>query len=257
MTRFFHVLTVIAVNAVPAAGWFLQGWSAGTTLVVYWFENVAACLSVAILIAAHQRLSPRRGHFRYLAPSPNGRGGGPPSSFLNGFLMTSLVFCAAHAIFLGVILLMLARNGERGLAEVHWHSVVVGCALVLVFLIVDLGMDLPRVRGWSFLRIEQAANRGLGRVVVVHLTLIFGLFGVAITGAPAALFGVFIVLKTLYALSVVLPQWEPKTPPAWLGRAMNRLPNVHPGETFEEFWAEDRDDEAARRARNEEPVDRL
>jgi hypothetical protein len=32
---------------------------------------------------------------------------------------------------------------------------------------------------------------------------------------------------------------------------MNRVPNVHPGERFEDFWAEDRADEAQRRERNE------
>jgi hypothetical protein len=40
-------LTLLAVNAIPAAGWFLAGWPAGTTLVVYWFETVAACAFVS------------------------------------------------------------------------------------------------------------------------------------------------------------------------------------------------------------------
>ena len=64
VTRIVHLLTLVAVNAVPAAGWFIEDWSAGTTLLVYWFENVAACLFVAARIVVHQRLSPRRGHFR-------------------------------------------------------------------------------------------------------------------------------------------------------------------------------------------------
>jgi hypothetical protein len=87
----------------------------------------------------------------------------------------------------------------------------------------------------------------------VHLTLIFGLLGVALTGAPSALFGVFVVLKTMYALSMTLPQWEPVTPPKWLSSVMNRLPNVHPGKRFEDLWVKDRADEAKRRDRNEEP----
>jgi hypothetical protein len=247
--RIFHGLVLVAVNAVPAAGWFFEEWSAGTTLAVYWFENVAACLFVAVRIAAHQRLSPRHGHFRYQAADRRGS----RTSFIKGFLVTSLAFCAAHGLFLGFILFMLNHNGGRDLADVDWRSVGIGCVIVLVFLVVDLGVDLVRVRNWSFLRIEQTAYRGLGRVVVVHLTLIFGLLGVAITGASSAFFGVFVVLKTLYALSLGLPQWEPATPPVWLSRVMNRLPNVHPGEKFEDHWAKDRDDEAKRRERNEQP----
>lgn len=248
-TRIFHALILVAVTAVPAAGWFFEEWSAGTTLAVYWFENVAACLFVAVRIAVHQRLSPRHGHFRYQAADRRGS----QTSFLKGFLVTSLAFCAAHGLFLGFILFMLNRNGEHGLAAVDWRSVQTGCLIVFVFLVIDLAVDLVRVRSWSFLRIEQTAYRGLGRVVVVHLTLVFGLFGVAMTGASSALFGIFVVLKTLYALSLALPQWEPATPPVWLSRVMNRLPNVHPGEKFEDHWAKDRIDEAKRRERNEQP----
>jgi hypothetical protein len=249
VTRIVHLLTLLAVNAVPAAGWFAGGWSAGTTLIVYWFETVAACLFVAARIVAHRRWSPRRGHFRYQAPKsdrPRSQ-----SSFLQGFLVTSLVFSAAHGIFLGGILFVLDHNGQGDLAGVDWRSVKLGSLCVLIALTVDLVVDLLSLRKWSFGQIEGTANRSLGRVVVVHLTLVFGMFGAAITDT-SALFGVFVVLKTLYALSTALPQWEPATPPQWLSRAMNRLPNVRPGERFEDSWAKDRADEAERREKNEQ-----
>ncbi|BCI53769.1 hypothetical protein NIIDNTM18_30470 [Mycolicibacterium litorale] len=115
-----------------------------------WFETVAVCVCVAFRIAAHQRLSPRRGHFRY-AQSGTGRSGARNSTFLRGFLLVSLAFCGAHGLFLGTILFLLGRNGAGGLAVVEWHSVGAGCLLVLVF---------P--------------------------TLIFGLLAVAVTGAPTA-----------------------------------------------------------------------
>jgi Family of unknown function (DUF6498) len=250
VTRIVHVLTLLAVNAVPAAGWFVEGWSASTTLVVYWFETVAACLFVSARIVAHQRLSPRRGHFSYKAPKsdrPRSK-----SSFIHGFLVTSLVFSAAHGLFLGGILFVLDHNGQGDLAGVDWHSVKLGSLYVLIALAVDFIVDLLGLRQWSFWQIEATANRSLGRVIVVHLTLVFGMFGAAMTDA-SALFGVFVVLKTMYALSTALPQWEPATPPQWLSRAMNRLPNVRPGERFEDSWAKDRADEAERRDRNEQP----
>lgn len=90
-------------------------------------------------------------------------------------------------------------------------------------------------------------------MIVVHLTLFFGMLGVALTGAPSALFGVFIVLKTLYAIGSVLPQREPATAPRWLSGVMNRLPNLHPGQRFEDYWAKDHADEAQRRQRKEQP----
>jgi hypothetical protein len=250
MPRIVHLLALLAITAVPAAGWFVEGWSAGTTLVVYWFENVAVCLSVSARILAHRRMRPRRGHFRYQASKPAGRGS--QTSFVKGFLVTSLVFSAAHGVFLGLILFVLDHNGQGGIAGVDWHQVRNGCISVLVILAIDFLVDLPGLRRWTFWQIEQTANRSLGRVAVVHLTLVLGMFGAVMTDT-SALFGVFVVLKTLNALSMALPQWEPATAPKWLSRVMNRLPNVHPGEDFEDLWAKDRADEVERRDGNEQP----
>jgi len=252
MIRFTHVLAALAIIAVPLFGWFVEGWSGATTLVVYWFETLAGSLIIAARIMVHRRWVPKRGHFRYVAATTK-RHSPSSSSFAAGFLATSLIFTAAHGFFLAVIVFVLGRNGQTELAEINWRSVGYACAAVIGFMCVDFAVDLLSLRRWSFWRIEQTAQRGFSRVLVVHLTLIFGMFGVAITGASSALFGVFVVLKSLASLSFVLPQWEPKQPPVWLSRVMNRVPNVRPGERFEDFWAKDRDDEQARRARNEEP----
>jgi hypothetical protein len=252
--RIVHLLALLAVTAIPAAGWFVEGWSAGTTLVVYWFENVAMCLFVAARIIANQRMRPRRGHFKYQAPKSAGRG--PQTPFVNGFLVTSLVFSAAHGLFLGVILFVLDHggqgDGQGDLAAVDWHQVRNGCMGVLLVLAIDFVVDLPGLRRWTFWQIEQTANRSLGRIAVVHLTLVLGMFGAVMTDA-SAVFGVFVVLKSLNALSMALPQWEPTTAPKWLSRVMNRLPNVNQGEEFEDLWAKARADEPERRSRNEQP----
>lgn len=252
MSRLTHLAAALAVVGVPFLGWFVDGWSGATTLLVYWFETLAGSLFVAARILVHRRVNPRRGHFRYEAAATNRRSPSS-SSFLAGFLMTTLTFTAAHGVFLGVIIFLIGRNSQPELAEINWRSVAYASLLVLGILSVDCVVDILTVRRWSFWQIEQMAQRGFSRVVVVHLTLIFGLFAVAVTGASSALFGVFVVLKSLAALSFVLPQWEPATPPRWLSRAMNRVPNVHPGQRFEDFWVKDRADERARRERNEQP----
>ncbi|MGH3725962.1 MAG: DUF6498-containing protein [Mycobacterium sp.] len=251
MNRILHLMAMVAVNAVPVIGWFAGGWSAGTTLLVYWFETVVASLFIAMRAVLHKRWSPRRGHFKYQGPGPDQRS--TQTSFVRGFLLTTLVFSAAHGFFLGMILFLLNHNGQAALIGIDWRSVEIGCLQVFVVLAIDFLVDLPGLRQWSFWQLEVMASRGFSRVAVVHLTLIFGMFAVAATDAPSAFFGVFVVLKTMYSLSTALPQWEPETPPRWLNRVMNRIPSARPGLTFEEQWAKDRTDEAERRERNEQP----
>ena len=250
MTSVFHVVTALAIVAVPAVGWFRGDWSGGTILLIYWFETLAGSVLILARIAAHRRLTPRYGHFRYQGPNS---GRAPRrNSFASGFALISFAFTAAHGVFLAAILLLLNHNGNGDLAGVDWRAVLTGCLIVVTLLVLDFLFDLVNLKQWSFWQLEQTANTGLGRVIVVHMTLIFGFIGIAVTSAPAALFGTFVVLKTMAALSTVLPQYQPKVAPKWLSRLMNRVPNVHPGETFEEYWAKDQADEAARRKRNEE-----
>ena len=251
MTRIAHLLTLLRAAAVPALGWFAADWSGGTTLAVYWFETLASCLLISARVLLHQHMSPRYGHFNHGASTTDR--GAHFSSFVSGFTVTSLAFCAVHAVFLAAIVLVLTQHGKGALADINWHSIGFGCLSVLAFLIVDFLVDLISLRKWSFWDIEQLANRGLSRVIVVHLTIIVGFIGIAATGAPDALFGVFVVLKTLAALSWAVPQWEPAAPPKWLSSLMNRIPNVRPGERFEDSWANDRTAEATRRERNERP----
>jgi hypothetical protein len=249
--RIIHLLSLVAVIAIPALGWFAADWSGGTTLVVYWFETLAGCVLISARILLHRRWAPTRGHFKYQAPSSDRRSS-QTASFLSGFSVTSFAFCAAHALFLAAVLLLLPLDHNEEIAQVDWRSVRFGCLTVLAFLGLDFLVDLISLRRWPFWDIEQLANQGLGRIVVVHLTLIFGFIGIAATDAPDALFGIFVALKTLSALSWALPLWAPKTPPNWLSRMMNRVPGVRPGESFEESWAKDQAAETKRRAQNEQ-----
>lgn len=246
-----HVLTLLGVIAVPVIGWFAADWSGATTLVVYWFETLAVCGFICLRLLLHQRWKPLRGHFDYRGPS-EGRSA-RTSSFISGFALVAFAFSAAHGFFLGVILLLLNHNGVGSMVHIDWRSVLFGCLTVMGLLTLDFLIDLISLRQWSFWQVEQLANGGLSRVIVVHLTLIFGFLGVAITDAPDTFFGVFVVLKSMAALSGVVPQYEPAVAPQWLSSIMNKVPNVHPGKKFEDFWAQDRAEERARRERNEQP----
>ncbi|MBZ0101957.1 MAG: DinB family protein, partial [Thermoanaerobaculia bacterium] len=44
-----RLLQALGVNSIPAAGFFGEGWSIGTTLLLYWVETL-----VVILLAHHR-----------------------------------------------------------------------------------------------------------------------------------------------------------------------------------------------------------
>jgi len=53
-----------------------------------------------------------------------------------------------------------------------------------------------------------------------------------------------------------LPQYDPETPPAWLSHLMDRIGSPkYKKTTFTQFWKQEDDQEAARVARNEKPME--
>ena len=257
MKNFFRLLVVFGINAVPAVGWYHEGWSAGTTLALYWVENVVATLLVAARIYLHSKVNPRRGHFHYWpreSGKPAARGKRKSDgSLLMAFLPTSLIFSAAHGIFLFGLIFVLSQNEHGAEIALNRDDLVDGSCWMSAGLLAGFLLDLHGLKDRPFAWAEGLVGRMLSRVVLMQLTIIFGMFAVAITGATRAFFTVFIVLKTLNDLSFSLPQWVPQKPPVLLGKVMNKLPNVHPGETFEDFWKKDQETELQREQENEQP----
>jgi hypothetical protein len=156
-----------------------------------------------------------------------------------------------HGFFLGTVLLLLNHNKVGHLVQVDWRSVNFGCLTVLAFMAVDFLVDLISLRRWPFRQLEQIGSQAMSRVMVVHMTLLLGFSGSRFTDTPSTFFGVFVVLKTMASLSTALPQYKPERPPKWLSAALNRVPNVHPGKRFEDFWADEQTGERQRMDANE------
>jgi hypothetical protein len=66
-------------------------------------------------------------------------------------------------------------------------------------------------------------------------------------------FSVFVWLKTLADIATMLPQWNPRQPPRWLARVMNRIGNQK-GERFEDYWRRTRAEEDTQAASDERPI---
>ena len=250
------LITALGLNAIPAAGWFIGDWSAGTMLVLYWLETLLGTLLLGCRILLHRRFHPTEGHWNYLAPQgqqqrqTKGR-----STYLSAFLVPALVFTFAHGVFLAVLGFMMIAKHLSSEATIEKEHLLAGLAGIAIFQFLDFFLDLIWLRTRPFAWIERLGQQTLGRVFVIHLTIIGGMAAVMFTGANRHFFGVFIFLKTLLNCSILLPQWQPKAPPAWLASLMDRIGSPkHKNTSFSQFWKQTDDQEAARVARNDEPM---
>jgi hypothetical protein len=249
------LLMALGLNAIPAFGWFAGNWSAGTVLVLYWLETLIGTLFVAARIIIHRHIRPSKGHWDYQAPQTQAQQGTGRSSYLVAFLVPALAFTIAHGIFLLALGFMAVKNHLSPEVVVDPHNLLAGLVGIGAFQVADFIYDLASIRYRPFLWLERLGQGMLSRVFVVHLTIIGGMVAVMFTGVNRHFFGVFIFLKTLLQSGAIIPQWNPKTPPAWLSGLMDRVPSSkHKGENFAEFWKQTDDQEAARIARNEKPI---
>jgi hypothetical protein len=250
------LITALGLNAVPALGWFLGEWSAGTMLVIYWLETLIGTLLVGVRIVLHRRSRPSNGHWNYQAPQGQGQQTSRRSSYLSAFLVPALVFTFAHGFFLAVLGgMMIAKKTLTQEIRIEPDNLLAGLIGIAAFQIIDFVADLIRLRTRPFAWIERLGQISLSRVIVIHLTIIGGMAAVMFTGANRDFFGVFIFLKTMLNFSLVIPQWKPKTPPAWLANLMDRIGSPkYKNTSFSEFWQKEDADEAYRVARNEKQV---
>ncbi len=207
--RLRSLITALGLNAVPAAGWFVGEWSAGTMLVLYWLETLIGTLLVAIRILLHRRLVPAQGHWAYEAPKgAEGQSGSHGSTYLTAFLVPALVFTAAHGVFLAVLGLIVFSKTHSPEGNLEPDHLIAGLIGVAIFQAIDFVADLIWLRTRPFAWMERLGQISLSRVIVIHLTIIGGMAAVMFTGANRHFFGVFIFLKTMLNFSLVVPQYQ-------------------------------------------------
>ena len=90
---FGSLLSALGLNAIPAFGWFVGNWSAGTVLVLYWLETLIGTVFVAGRIIIHRRLHPTKGHWDYQAPQTQAQQGElKPDGWIFGWMRMRILF---------------------------------------------------------------------------------------------------------------------------------------------------------------------
>jgi hypothetical protein len=175
----------LAINAVSIGGVFGLGWPVGTAIALYWAENVLRGVLVLVLLIA----------WRF---SRKTDGDDTTHIFQNftikQFLGYGLAFNAAHALFLVVILGFVVPRMAPG-QRFQGGSFREGLLMIAAFLAIELVLWAINWKRSSFMGVQRSAHVYARRVVVVHLTIVFGMFGLVLFDRPTILFATFAALK--------------------------------------------------------------
>jgi hypothetical protein len=213
------LVDALAGNVVALWGLVHGAWTLGSLLVFYWLTNLFNTAFVGARILLHRRLTRKRGHWM---------ASGGSRTFLADFVTVNLVFTLAHGIFVGAfvfLILPLAPSADE---------LRRGVLALLGVMTTTLAMDCVTIRQQPFAWIRRRADVALGRMLVVHLGLIAGVFVLALTERPTSFFIGFVILKLLLDVGTALPGSDqlPGEPPRYV-RWARKLGK--PGE-FDAAW---------------------
>ena len=199
--RWLHALLAMAMNAVPIVGVLAYGWSVPTILVLFWLENVAIAVAHCVRIAAHRRATRRAGHWQH---EMTVNGVNKPTTLLAGYALMSGVFTFGHGIFVLLFAFLVIPEQAAGDPTARFDAaefLLCARALLLITLL-DLGLDLVGLRERSYAWIDRETSRRMGRVIILHVGIIFGAMVVAT--APVGMLMVLLGLKALVDLFAAL-----------------------------------------------------
>lgn len=258
MNALVRIGQLLAVNAVPAWGFLAGEWTAATALLLYWLENLASTFLIAFRIVVHRRRTRKRGHYTvqfHQRVTINGRMTETTgtTTYLKSYLSTSLIFTLAHGLFVVIVTRWIEGMGGVQPRELRQGAIVVG-----ILLLFGLALDLANIGERPFAWIKRIGDLSLGRMMVVHITLVAGMLFIMFFDKPEGLVAIFVILKTMVDVSSRLPRKEAaREAPKWLVRAANRLGPSHPsmGRDFAAFYRKGWEEERTKAEEDEWTID--
>lgn len=220
------VVALVAANAVPLIGVLFLGWSVWNILIVYWLEN-GIVGAVNILKIARAEGDDLLSVVQINGRSPNGLA---KAALIPFFVIHYGLFWLVHGIFVLTLPLFTSIAGAvgsgRGLFVDGGPAPYLGVGVPgdgsepfidvgllgggvdlgwIAFAVVALAVSHGLSYWWNFLhggeyrRVSPARQMfaPYGRLVVLHLTIIFGALALSLTGAPAAAVAILVGIKTL------------------------------------------------------------
>lgn len=208
------VVALVAANLLPIYGVLFLGWEAFNIVLLYWAENIVIGFYNILKMATAKAEHPIAYAARIF-----------PIAF---FTIHFGGFCAVHGIFVFILF----QKGQAGsifpvagqtwpcfLVFVQlligvithcWTTITPHMRYVLVALFASHGVSFVQnylIKGeYKSAKGDKLMNAPYGRVVVMHVAIIFGGFVSMTIGSPAGVLVVLVVIKTIVDIKFHLRQ---------------------------------------------------
>jgi hypothetical protein len=202
---------LVLANLAPLAGVLFFGWTVSSVIVLYWFENIV----LGILNIGRMALCTR-------LPEPDDSA--KPGFQVTGrstaipfFAMHYFMFCIVHGVF--VFSMFPDEQGFLGdpagtdpfgalFRAVNIFSTPLGFAAFVLAAshVTSFLVNYVGGREYEKLDLKQVMFLPYGRVVVLHLTILFGSLGTEALGEPLLALAILVTAKT--AIDLALHRYE-------------------------------------------------
>jgi len=180
-------LLLVAANVVPLVGVLAWGWSAFDVVLLYWFENV--------IVGFYNAL-------RILSFSPRENAG---AAWLSKLFFTPFFcvhyggFCLVHGVFVVSLFGEGSVGGPGDMIGVGFHEAggSLAPALLALFLSHGVSFFVNYIGGGEF-RVGEIGEKMMapyGRIVVLHLAVLFGAFATQALGNPMPILVLLVIGK--------------------------------------------------------------
>jgi hypothetical protein len=205
------LIALIVANVIPLLGVLFLGWSVWNILIIYWLENG--------IVGAFNILKMARAEGTSADPGPALMINGQPASSMSRFGLMPFfamhygIFWFVHGIFVFTLpAFAILSPGAAGEMTIEPGSILVaGFALAVSH---GLSFWWNYLRGGEYRRATAASLMfaPYRRLIVLHLTIIFGGMAIMFTGAPAAAVAILVLVKTVLDVGLHLAEHRGSTP---------------------------------------------
>ena len=189
------IVALVVANLVPLIGVLFLDWSVWTILIVYWIENgIVGGFNVLKILRAQGTDDSGAA-----AWTVNGRpaAGMAKTGMVPFFVMHYGIFWFVHGVFVLTLPLFMGASSDAEAIDPGADPVAIVVAVVALFISHGLSYLFNFIGNGEYKRVSPAAQMfaPYGRLVILHITIIFGAIAISMTGAPEAAIVILVLLK--------------------------------------------------------------